>query len=587
MAVFPQFGPDPDTTLLQQCQFIIKRITVILEELEQLKSAIERRPASGHKPLSWNQAVPGLGLFERLIVSEKKHLEKMVQSYNADANDQEDLEALDSKMRLRLDASNYKFYETVWEVTKRCSDLTGMRRELPYKTMQGKAVSAVIDLVANGAWIKVVTTTERRLCYEMADAGWDWDEDFTDEGADDAMLEILRDEEDDSIEVAKFARHMVAAARTSYQDYRRPRVHILMSRIREGENAAVDHLLRLVRKMGTDDVELVVETANNGPGDGGGGILTDPTPPLDEAIVNLVHTDYFKDFTATLNVDCSVFMALSSDFSHMAIDPGSALLRSKQHCIDATDEVENGPRLTKTLYPALAGRRLVCTQEAADTFFKIVYGIGTDSEQARTRIIFDHQGEDDKNDDGGDDARTPEAAEADRARRVAALQKLSAHPVPADLRLPIEIIGSVSWDDARSMVARGELPEVALAAGRKGSGLNAMNVSSFLYGWRAGLTTVTSNWEAAKRLKTVIETNRVTGTEVGPHIWRVPFSRKLLARPKASSGSGGDGGDGSRPRSGRLKSRQERRVEKDKSLQRWTDSEQTEGARPENAPDHN
>ncbi|KAK2015160.1 hypothetical protein LZ32DRAFT_175367 [Colletotrichum eremochloae] len=584
MPAFPQFEPDPDTTLLQQCQFIIHRITVLLDELEQLKSAIEKRPVSGHKPLSWNQAVPGLGLFERLIVSEKKHLEKMVQSYNADAVEQADLEALDSKMRLRLDASNYKFYETVWEVTKRCSDLAGMRRELSYKTMQGKPVNAVIDLVVNGGkdWIKCVTTTERRMFYEMADAGWDWDEDFTDEGADDAMLEVLRDETDDSIEVAKFARHMVSAARTSYQDYRRPRVRILMSRIREGENAAIDHLLRLVRKMGTDEVELVVETANNGPGgDGGGGILTSPTPPLSEAIANLVHTDYFKDFTETLNVDCSVFMALSSDFSHMAIGPDSALLRSKQHRIDATDEVENGPRLTNTLYPALAGRRLVCTQEAADTFFKIVYEIGTDSEQARTRILFDHQ---------GGDARTPEAAaETDRARRVDALQKLSTHPVPADLRLPIEIVGSVSWDDARCMVARGELPEVALAAGRKGSGLNAMNVSSFLYGWRAGLTTITSNWEAAKRLRTVIETNRVTGTEVGPHIWRVPFSRKLLAKPKVSSASGGDGGDsvdGSKAGSGRLKSRQEKRVEKEKSLQSWIDSDKTEGARLGDAPDH-
>ncbi|KAK1963853.1 hypothetical protein LY78DRAFT_583830 [Colletotrichum sublineola] len=570
MPAFPQFEPDPDTTLLQQCQFIIHRITVLLDELEQLKSAIEKRPVSGHKPLSWNQAVPGLGLFERLIGSEKKHLEKMVQSYNADAVEQADLEALDSKMRLRLDASNYKFYETMWEVTKRCSDLTGMRRELSYKTMQGKPVNAVIDLVVNGGkdWIKCVTTTERRMFYEMADAGWDWDEDFTDEGADDAMLEVLRDETDDSIEVAKFARHMVSAARTSYQDYRRPRVRILMSRIREGENAAIDHLLRLVRKMGTDEVELVVETANNGPGgDGGGGILTSPTPPLSEAIANLVHTDYFKDFTETLNVDCSVFMALSSDFSHMAIGPDSALLRSKQHRIDATDEVENGPRLTNTLYPALAGRRLVCTQEAADTFFKIVYEIGTDSEQARTRILFDHQ---------SGDARTPEAAaaETDRARRVDALQKLSTHPVPADLRLPIEIVGSVSWDDARCMVARGELPEVALAAGRKGSGLNAMNVSSFLYGWRAGLTTITSNWEAAKRLRTVIETNRVTGTEVGPHIWRVPFSRKLLAKPKVKAGSG------------RLKSRQERRVEKEKSLHSWTDSEKTDGARLGDAPDH-
>ncbi|GKT41219.1 uncharacterized protein ColSpa_01400 [Colletotrichum spaethianum] len=566
MAVFPQFEPDPNTTLLQQCQFIIHRITVLLEELEQLKAAIERRPASGHKPLSWNQAVPGLGAFERLIMSEKKHLEKMFQSYNVDASEQVDLEELDSKIRLRLDASNYKFYETVWEVTKRCSDLAGMRRELSYKTERGKPINAVIDLIVNGGadWIKVVTTTERRLFYEMADAGWDWEEDFTDEGADSAMLEILQDETEDSIEVAKFARHMVSAARVSYQDYRRPRVRILMSRISEGENEMVDHLLRLVRKMGSEDVELVVETAN-----GPEGILTDPTPPLDEAITNLINTDYFKDFTATLNVDCSVFMALSSDFSHMAIGPDSELLRSKQHRIDATDEVENGPRLVNTLYPAMTGRKLVCTKEAADTFLKIVYEIGTDSEQARTRILFEQGG-----------AHTPEAAEEDRQRRIDELQTLSAYPVPRGLRLPITVIGSISWDDAQRMVALNQLPQVALAVGQKGSGLNAMNVSSFLYGWKAGLTTITSNWEAAKRLRTVIETNRVTGTEVGPHIWRIPFSRKLLAKPKVPKGED-DGEGGGRAASRRLKSRQERRVEKEKSLQSWIASEKPDGKRSE------
>ncbi|KAF6829506.1 hypothetical protein CPLU01_07912 [Colletotrichum plurivorum] len=543
MAVFAQFELDAELPLLQQCQSIIHRIDVILSELEQLKAAIERRPASGHKPLSWNQAVPGLGFFERLIVSERKHLEKMVASYDDDSQEPKDL---DSMVRLRLDASNYKFYETVWEITKRCSDLAGMRRDLPYRTTSsGRSASAVVDLVVNGGadWIKVVTTTPRRLAYEMADAGWEWDDDFTDEDA----LELLRDEDDDSIEVARVARHMLAAARASYTDYRRPRVRILMSRVREGDSEPVDRLLRLVRRMSEGSgVDLVVETAN-----GRDGLLAAPTPPLAEAVANLVDTDYFKDFTATLNVDCSVFMALASDFSHMEIGPESELLRSKQHQIDATDEFENGPRLANTLYPALVGRDLVCTWETADTFLKIARGIGTDTERARTSIIFDP----------ADPQTTPDE---DRRKRIAALQALSTHPVPQDLRLPVAIVDSISWDDAQRMVDAGALPAAALAAGRKGSGLNAMNVSSFLYGWSAGLTTVTSNWEAAKRLRTVVETNRVTGDEVGPHIWRIPFSRKLLAKPKAADAA---------PGSWRLKTRQERQVEKDASLQSWVAEE--------------
>ncbi|GJC93087.1 hypothetical protein ColKHC_01913 [Colletotrichum higginsianum] len=580
MAVFPQFGPDPSTTLLQQCQFIISRIALILNELARLKSALEGRPPSGHKPLPWNQAVPGLGAFERLIVSEKKHIEKMVQSYDVGADEQVDLMALDSRVRLRLDASNYKFYETVWEVTKRCCDLTRMQKELSYKTESGKSISAVVDLVVNGGadWIKIVTTTQRRMFYEMTDAGWDWDEDFSDEGAtaDEAMLAILRDETEDSIEVARVARHMVAAARTSYEGYRRPRVRILMTRISEGENAAVDHLLRLVRKMGGDGVELIVETANR-PGEEGGGILARPSPPLDEAVANLVRADPFGDFSGTLNVDCSVFMALASDFSHTAIGPGSELLRSEQHRIDAADEVENGPRLATTLYPALAGRGLVCTREAADTFLKIVYLIGTDSEQARTRVIFGNQGEE------SDGKRTHEAVEEDRRRRIDALRKLSAHPVPDDLRLPVDVVDGVSWDDARRMASLGELPQAALAVGRKGSGLNATAASSFLYGWASGLTTVTSNWEAAKRLRTAVEAGCVDGAEVGPHVWRIPFSRKLLARPKGPRGGGGGGGGGDGD-GGRVKGRQERRVEKEKSLQSWIASEETTDVKREKQP---
>ncbi|OLN97733.1 hypothetical protein CCHL11_07939 [Colletotrichum chlorophyti] len=541
MAIFPQFGPDPESSLLQQCQFIIRRIAVLLAELDELKAAIERRPPSGHKPLSWNQAVPGLGPFERLIVSERKHLEKMARLYEPDDSGREpDVEDLDGRVRLRLDASNYKFYETVWEVTKRCCELAGMRREVAGK--------AVVDLVVNGGaeWIKVVTTTERRLLYEMADVGWDWEG----EEGDEEMLEILRDESEGGIEVARVARQIVAAARTSYQDYRRPRVRILMSRIEEGRNADVDRLLRLVRQLGGGGIELVVETAN------GEGLLTERTPNLKEAIANLVERDYFKDFTATLNVDCSVFMALASDFSHVAIGPESELLRSKQHRIDATDEVENGPRLVKTLYPAIVGRDLVCTREAADVFLKIVMEIGTETERARTRVMF-----------GVDEhEKTSEREEEEQpGRRTRELQALSAYPVPDELRLPIKIVESVSWEDARAMVDRGQLPAVALAAGRKGSGLNAMNVSSFLYGWKEGLTTVTSNWEAAKRLRTVIEGNRVTGDEVGPHIWRIPFSRKLLARPKEEGFKGG---------SRRLKTRGERRVEKEESLMGWVGKEE-------------
>uniref|UniRef100_L2G326 DUF1308 domain-containing protein n=1 Tax=Colletotrichum fructicola (strain Nara gc5) TaxID=1213859 RepID=L2G326_COLFN len=446
MAILPSSAPDPALPLLSQCTHILANITTLLSELDALKDALTRRPSptTTTKPLAWNQAVPGLGPFERLVVSEKKHLERMVGAYTDDLGDEE-LEALDRKTRLRLDASNYKFYESVWEVAKRCCDLAGMRRELAVKKTEkggkgkkGKGVGAVVDLVVKGGteWVKVVTTTERRLFYEMADAGWDWDEEEQEE-----MLEVLKEEGEGSVEVARVARCMIAAARGSFEGYRRPRCVILMSRIEEGRNAHVDRLLSLVRRLGEGTgVELVVETAN-------AGILARPTPSLGEAIRNLVLEDPFEGFTDTLNVDCSVFMALASDCSHLKIGPESPLLRGAQHRLDAADEVENGPRLVTTMYPALGARRLVTTREAADTFLRILGEIGTETEKARTRI-FEPLGE-------GEDSR----------ERVRKLQTLSEHPVPEDLQLPVEVVPGVSWEEARGLVEEGALPRIALAVG--------------------------------------------------------------------------------------------------------------------------
>ncbi|KAM0271122.1 hypothetical protein ACHAQH_009209 [Verticillium albo-atrum] len=530
--------------ILQQCQTIVSRISALIDELQQLKEVVDQRPVVGSKPLPWNQAITGLGYFERLVLSEKRNVDNMLKLCETAQDDDTDLETLNNKLRTKLDACNYKFHDLVWSTAKKCRNLVGLRREFPRTQSNRKTDTVIVDAVVSGGaeWIKVVTTTDRRLFYEMTDAGWDWEDD---EDGDPNEPPLPEGSEND-IEVARFARQLVAAASITYHEYRRPSVRIVMSRIREGENAHVDKLLNYVRTFG-GEIDLTLETAADE-----SGILAQPTPSIEDALSHLVNREPFKDFTDTLNVDCSVFMALASDFSHMTIGPDSDLLRSTQHLIDARDEVENGPRLLTTMYPAITGRDLVCTQDAADTFLKIAYDIGTESEVARARILFE----------GPEDAPLDADAKAqDRKRRLASLAKLSCYPVPDDLQLPIRTVGTITWDDAQHLVKTHDLPEVALVVGQKGSGLNAMNVSSFLYGWKARLTTITSNWEAAKRLKTVIEANRVAGDEVvGPQIWRIPFARKLLAKPRRS---------GLPP----VKTRKDRKKEKVSSLQRWVGEE--------------
>ncbi|KAF3358861.1 hypothetical protein VDGD_09333 [Verticillium dahliae] len=539
--------------ILQQCQSIVGRISTLIDELQQLKEVVDQRPVVGSKPLPWNQAITGLGVFERLVLSEKRNVDNMLKLCQTAQDDDTDLEVLNNKLRTKLDACNYKFHDLVWSTAKKCHNLVGLRRDFSRTPANRKTDTVIVDAVVSGGaeWIKVVNTTERRLFYEMTDAGWDWDDD-EDTDPDEPPLP---DGSENDIEVARFARQLVAAASITYHDYRRPTVRMLLTRIREGENHHVDRLLNYIRTFG-GEIDLTLETASDT-----SGLLSQPTPSIEDALSHLVITEPFKDFTTTLNVDCSVFMALASDFSHMAIGPDSDLLRSAQHLIDARDEVENGPRLLTTMYPAITGRDLVCTQDAADTFLKIAYDIGTESEVARARILFE------ASQDAPVDA---DAREADCKRRLDELRKLSCYAVPDDLRLPIRTVGTITWDKAQKLVEAHELPEVALVVGQKGSGLNAMNVSSFLYGWKAHLTTITSNWEAAKRLKTVIEANRVAGDDVvGPQIWRIPFARKLLAKPKSS---------GLPP----LKTRKDRKREKVSSLQRWAAEDgQTEKATPE------
>ncbi|PNH47860.1 hypothetical protein VD0004_g538 [Verticillium dahliae] len=539
--------------ILQQCQSIVGRISTLIDELQQLKEVVDQRPVVGSKPLPWNQAITGLGVFERLVLSEKRNVDNMLKLCQTAQDDDTDLEVLNNKLRTKLDACNYKFHDLVWSTAKKCHNLVGLRRDFSRTPANRKTDTVIVDAVVSGGaeWIKVVNTTERRLFYEMTDAGWDWEDD-EDTDPDEPPLP---DGSENDIEVARFARQLVAAASITYHDYRRPTVRMLLTRIREGENHHVDRLLNYIRTFG-GEIDLTLETASDT-----SGLLSQPTPSIEDALSHLVITEPFRDFTTTLNVDCSVFMALASDFSHMAIGPNSDLLRSAQHLIDARDEVENGPRLLTTMYPAITGRDLVCTQDAADTFLKIAYDIGTESEVARARILFE------ASQDAPVDA---DAREADSKRRLDELRMLSCYAVPDDLRLPIRTVGTITWDKAQKLVEAHELPEVALVVGQKGSGLNAMNVSSFLYGWKAHLTTITSNWEAAKRLKTVIEANRVAGDDVvGPQIWRIPFARKLLAKPKSS---------GLPP----LKTRKDRKREKVSSLQRWAAEDgQTEKATPE------
>ena len=185
--------------------------------------------------------------------------------------------------------------------------------------------------------------------------------------------------------------------------------------------------------------------------------------------------------TPTVNVDCTILLALVSDLSYYDAElilreaearaPGgklhAAVIRQLQK------EVEE-QLLPKVLYPLLGDRDLVCTQEAATRMREIVRDIGTESEKERTAIVMgDHSSEDAEDLHGK-------------------LNALATHAVPNTLRLPIKTVPAD--------IALASLPPVAAKVVEhfdctRGS---AITQSVFMYGYVISLPHP-MHWQAGRK----------------------------------------------------------------------------------------
>ena len=158
--------------------------------------------------------------------------------------------------------------------------------------------------------------------------------------------------------------------------------------------------------------------------------------------------------------------------------------------------------LPSSLYPAMAGRALVCTTEAARRMREIVTLIGTPAEKARTDLLL-----------GEHEDSTP-------AKLRAAFQEQSAYEVPADWKLPVRVV--------EAEVDMTRLPPVA---GRVAELLSGINRSVFLYGWSEGCVTVSSNRTVVRLIEGIVEAEE----EVGPGVWLCGTARSLVGKEKGRS----------------------------------------------------
>ncbi|KAJ8607511.1 hypothetical protein MRB53_040221 [Persea americana] len=309
------------------------------------------------------------------------------------------------------------------------------------------------------------------------------------------------DSDDGRIPLVRTADDLVKARNVVRVRYARPQVLFVLPKVRRGREAHIDNILKRIEATGA-----TIMTAD----------MLPPTTSLAEAMP-LMLGDHCAGLTPTLNIDCTILLALVSDLSHDHVERAEWFHKATLHQIDSE---ERECLLPSILYPAVAGRALVCTEEAATRMHEIVATIGTETERMRTALLFgegQHPGT----------LRTNGESESESSL-LARWKASSSYDTPSSLRLPVRIVL------AEDVSAPTRLP---VCAAQVRSVLTAINQSVFMYGWRVGLTTVTSNRTVLKAIENAIdEALNKAGDDGhdfdGPKIWLVGTARSLIGKEK-------------------------------------------------------
>ncbi|MCJ1266431.1 hypothetical protein MMC22_006316 [Lobaria immixta] len=494
--------------LLAQCH-------QLLSELEEFHAFLTQRR---------KEQMVDIRQFHNSVRSELKSLERLS---SADPTAERTVHTLRS--------SNLQFYTAVWDAAKASAGLVTFSKRFYWATTPPTRSSkragrpgkqcALVDIVAQGGleWVKVSTVTETRLLFEQAKAGW---EDAASSSDDDNSSSDDEDgaaannspppssspssspsPSDNPIELIRLATDLQTASHATQIRYRHPQIRIVLPKI--PTTPSPQTLIILNSLIATGATLQVGPSLSPFPH----GLPPSPrdnaTPTLSAIFPKLLPNPN-ASLTPTLNVDCTILLALISDLSHSPQTP-----HSPSHHRAITRQIELEARdhlLPEYLYPALEGRDLVCTAEAATRMREIVEQIGTTSERARAELLLD--------DDQDDETPSPTAS------RLSLFASHSEYAVPPTLRLPIHITTATVPDLLR------QLPPVAHTIAEQ---LSAINRSVFLYGWARGISTVSSNRAVAKVVEDIIA-DKGEGKVIGPEVWLCATARSLVGKERQRKG---------------------------------------------------
>ena len=466
---------------------LLARCQTLLSELESFRNFVSRQTLE-------QESAVDIHKFQSSVMTEHKSLQKLAQA---------DLTAEKTIHTLR--SSNLPFYAAIWDAAKASKALLAFGKRFHWDNQRSrdskKAAEkrcALVDIVAHDGeeWIKVSTVTGSRLALEIAKAKWEAADSSSEASEDEVQENGNRSSNEDDlgrIELVKVADDLLRASQAHRIHYKHPKIQFVFPKIPSSPPPELLPVLERIRSTGAA-IDLGDQNASIG--------------LLNEGVFSRLLPSRHPPLTDTLNIDCTILLALVSDLSHTANHP---ILPNYSSAITRQIELETREHLLPaSLWPGMAGKNLVCTHEAAKRMKEIVDTIGMPNERLRTEFLLDD----------GPPRTGKELREA--------FSRYSDHAIPPSWSLPIRIVkAEVSEHDVRNAIRRATLPPVALQVADH---LTDINRSVFMYGWMQSTTTVSSNRTVAKQIEAIVEKDGQDS--VGPEIWLREPARSLLGKEK-------------------------------------------------------
>jgi hypothetical protein len=210
----------------------------------------------------------------------------------------ERLESVDSREVLAIASQcrNVVFFDAIWRIAQRYHGVIGIRTR-----------SSHVDVEAEGGalWIKVSALTQRRIIFELAEQGWSLSDS---ESEDEEDLKANGEKEIPSASIGKMVSKLLkeSADQNSVVSQERT-LRIIFTRLRPGPKY-INSILDQIRARG---IEVEFEDLLD-PKEYSNLVNPDDTAPSPEKFEHMIF-DEFERFTDTLNLDCTVLLAMISD----------------------------------------------------------------------------------------------------------------------------------------------------------------------------------------------------------------------------------------------------------------------------------